>query len=391
MVELWFGIISITVFVVVTLLKFLIGKRHEVEAKRINYDIAIFKHQLLELESDLKHGIIMKTEVEAARSEIERRLLRISNDSEDAAALVPLNSHQKLASIFIGLGVPIIASALYFYLGSPNYSDTPYLDRDIQAERESQKRIGEGQKMAGLIKSLAERMNRAPNDVRGWLLLGRTYLTMEREEEAIEALRKAVKISGDDPAVTIELAEALVIVADNKVDDEARKLFRSVLSRQARNPRARYYLALADAQDGKLRDALQGWIDLLAVSPPGAPWHETVNENIKNAAKKLNIEASSVKPSLSAKLLGNSKIDALPKQQPSSIIGPSPTEIEAAEQLSPNERAQMIRSMVESLAGRLKDEPSDLDGWRRLARAYQVLGETKKAREANAQIERLSQ
>ena len=81
MVELWFGIISITVFVVVTLLKFLIGKRHEVEAKRINYDIAIFKHQLLELESDLKHGIIMKTEVEAARSEIERRLLRISNEN----------------------------------------------------------------------------------------------------------------------------------------------------------------------------------------------------------------------------------------------------------------------------------------------------------------------
>ena len=193
MVELWFGIISITVFVVVTLLKFLIGKRHEVAAKRINYDIAIFKHQLLELESDLKHGIIMKTEVEAARSEIERRLLRISNDSEDAAALVPLNSHQKLASIFIGLGVPIVTSALYFYLGSPNYSDTPYLDRDIQAERENQKRVDEGQKMAGLIKNLADRMKREPNDMRGWLLLGRTYLTMEREEEAIEALRRLLK------------------------------------------------------------------------------------------------------------------------------------------------------------------------------------------------------
>ena len=51
----------------------------------------------------------------------------------------------------------------------------------------------------------------------------------------------------------------------------------------------------------------------------------------------------------------------------------------------------MIRSMVESLADRLKEEPDDLGGWHRLARAYQVLGETKKAKEANAQIERLSQ
>ena len=391
MIELWFGIVSITVFVVVILLRFLIGKRHQIEAKRINYDIAIFKHQLLELESDLKHGIIMETEVEAARSEIARRLLRISNDSEDAAALTPLNSHQKLASIFIGLGVPIIASTLYFYLGSPNYSGTPYLDRNIQAERESQKRIEEGQKMAGLIKNLADRMKREPNDVRGWLLLGRTYLTMEREEEAIKALRKAVQISGEDPAVTIELAEALVIAADNKVNAEARKLFRNILSREARDPRARYYLALADAQNGNLRSALQGWVDLLAVSPPGAPWRETVNESIENAAKKLRIEAASVKPSLSAKLLGTRKINILPSQQPTSITRPNRTKIEAAELLTPNKRARMIRSMVDSLADRLRAEPDDLDGWRRLARAYQVLGEFKKAKEATAQIERLTQ
>jgi len=391
MVELWFGIVSITVFVVVILLRFLIGKRHQIEAKRINYDIAIFKHQLLELDSDLKHGIIMETEVEAARSEIARRLLRISNDSEDAAALTPLNSHQKLASIFIGLGVPIIASTLYFYLGSPNYSGTPYLDRNIHAERESQKRIEEGQKMAGLIKNLADRMKREPNDVRGWLLLGRTYLTMEREEEAIKALRKAVQISGEDPAVTIELAEALVIAADNKVNAEARKLFRNILSREARDPRARYYLALADAQNGNLRSALQGWVDLLAVSPPGAPWRETVNESIENAAKKLRIEAASVKPSLSAKLLGTRKINILPSQQPTSITRPNRTKIEAAELLTPNKRARMIRSMVDSLADRLRAEPDDLDGWRRLARAYQVLGEFKKAKEATAQIERLTQ
>ena len=333
----------------------------------------------------------METEVEAARSEIMRRLLRISNNAADAAEPRPFNSHRKIATIFMGLGVPVIASGLYFYLGSPNYRDIPYLDRDIQAERESQKRIKEGQKMAGLIKDLADRLEREPNDVRGWLLLGRTYLTMEREDEAVTALRKAVQFSGEDPTVTIELAEALVIAADNKVDIEARKLFKDILSREARNPRARYYLALADAQDGKLRDALQGWIDLLAVSPPGAPWHETVNESIETAAKKLQIDAASIKPSLSAKLLGVSKNNVRPTQQPSTITGPSRTEIDTAKQLTPNERARMIRSMVESLADRLKEEPDDLGGWRRLARAYQVLGETKKAKEANAQIERLSQ
>ena len=60
MAELWLGIVIITLFVVACLLRFLIRKPHEVKAKRINYDIAIFKHQLTELESDLKHGIIME-------------------------------------------------------------------------------------------------------------------------------------------------------------------------------------------------------------------------------------------------------------------------------------------------------------------------------------------
>ena len=48
-----------------------------------------------------------------------------------------------------------------------------------------------------------------------------------------------------------------------------------------------------------------------------------------------------------------------------------------------------IRSMVERLADRLKDEPNDLKGWQRLARAYQVLGEKEKAEEALARIRAL--
>ena len=48
-----------------------------------------------------------------------------------------------------------------------------------------------------------------------------------------------------------------------------------------------------------------------------------------------------------------------------------------------------IRSMVERLADRLKDEPNDIQGWRRLARAYEVLGETEKAKTAQARVRKI--
>jgi cytochrome c-type biogenesis protein CcmH len=58
----------------------------------------------------------------------------------------------------------------------------------------------------------------------------------------------------------------------------------------------------------------------------------------------------------------------------------------AAAQMSPQERTQMVRGMVDRLAARLQENPDDLDGWRRLARAYDVLGEAEKAADARRRI-----
>ena len=60
-----------------------------------------------------------------------------------------------------------------------------------------------------------------------------------------------------------------------------------------------------------------------------------------------------------------------------------------ANEMSAKEREMFIRSMVERLANRLQSEPNDLRGWQRLARAYRVLGETKKAEVAEKRIKEL--
>jgi cytochrome c-type biogenesis protein CcmH len=42
----------------------------------------------------------------------------------------------------------------------------------------------------------------------------------------------------------------------------------------------------------------------------------------------------------------------------------------------------MIRSMVDGLAERLRENPANVDGWERLLRAYVVLGEQDNVKEA---------
>ncbi len=60
--------------------------------------------------------------------------------------------------------------------------------------------------------------------------------------------------------------------------------------------------------------------------------------------------------------------------------------MQAAKDMAPEQRTQMIRGMVEGLAARLADQPDDVEGWRMLARSYRVLGENAKAAGAAKQV-----
>ena len=116
--------------------------------------------------------------------------------------------------------------------------------------------------------------------------------------------------------------------------------------------KARYFLGLAAEQDGRRSDAAKIWRALLDGAPAGAPWLNFVRESLAR-----------VDPS------------AVP-------LGPGAADVAAANEMSPEQRNELVRGMVERLALRLKEQGSDVDGWSRLLRAYMVLGEPDKARAA---------
>lgn len=62
--------------------------------------------------------------------------------------------------------------------------------------------------------------------------------------------------------------------------------------------------------------------------------------------------------------------------------GPSAEDMRAAEEMTPEDRQEMIRGMVDRLAERLEENPGDLAGWLRLGRAQAVLGELDKSADA---------
>ncbi|MFB3134375.1 MAG: hypothetical protein ACE1Y3_01430 [Rhodospirillales bacterium] len=142
-----------------------------------------------------------------------------------------------------------------------------------------------------------------------------------------------------------------------------------------------------------MRGALQEWVDLRVLSPPDAPWGPVLQQQIKTAARALGIDPATEEPSPGAVALAGARAPfrgPAPGAPPAATpAGPSRADREAAARMSDEERAAMIRSMVQRLADRLAENPGDREGWLRLARAYEVLGETEKAGEARARAEAL--
>ena len=348
-------------------------RRHRRGPSRADYDLTVYRDQLRELESDRARGLVSEEQVEAARTEIERRMLRAARARDaapatdavnapepvDPGARAPTGWRRRATAIGLGLCIPALAAGIYASLGTPGLPGRPFAEVERPAPRTEALAA-----LNGPVEQLAARLEGEPDNLEGWLLLGRSYVVLQRYPEAADALRRAATLSGGDPEVLAMLGEAIVWANDGMVVPEAVGAFRRVLDAQPDDPAARFHLALARAQAGAVREAYEMWLALAADTPADAIWRGDLEALIRQSAEVLGIEPGTV-PS------GPTMADA-----PS---GPTAEDMAAAAEMSPEERMAMIRGMVESLAARLEETPDDPEGWRRLAQSYAVLGEPEKA------------
>lgn len=346
-------------------------------AARDAYALAAYRQQLAEVDRDLERGLLVPSEAEALRTEIKRRILAVSaeNDTLDGdAATLP----RRWPAVALAICVPAATLSLYALLGQPAVPDQPFAARPAPVVAAAP--AGETPaEFANALAALEKHLQEQPEDARGWLLLGRAYRAEQRYAEAAHAFGEVYRRAGQPAEIAADYGEARIAAGDGRVDDEALRLMRQALAADARDARARFYLALAKAQTGDIAGALQGWVDLAALSAPDASFLPIVRDHIQRAAAALGIDPAGLSASAEAKALASD-----------TATGPSAAEVEAAEGLSAEERAAMVRAMVDRLAARLQAQPDDRQGWLRLAQAYDVLGEAEKAAQARARADALA-
>jgi cytochrome c-type biogenesis protein CcmH len=356
-------------------------RRRVDQVQRQDHGLAVLRDQLAELDRDRQGGRIDEIQADAARIEIERRILteagaRSASPDSDAAIEKSRRRRFVTSTIVIFL-VPATTLGLYVTLGSPGLQDAPLADR--AAERTLNDTADERrQGLEDMASQLAGRLEDDPTDLGGWMLLGRTYQMLDEPASAVDAFRKATHLPTADAAAWSSLGEAMVQANDGLVPPEAKAAFEQAVSLMSAEPRARFYLGLAERQAGNVEAALAWWIDLEADSPADAPWQQLLSRRIDEAAAEIGVDLEDRRSAAAAR-------SAERTVEQEEQRGPSAADMEAASRMAPEARLEMIEGMVAGLAARLEENPNDVDGWRRLGRSYQVLDQPDKAIEAFGQ------
>jgi cytochrome c-type biogenesis protein CcmH len=397
-------------------------------------NLAVYRDQLNAIDSEAAQGHIDEAQAESARVEIKRKVL--AAERADDPARPPLApAERKFALTAVTAIVTFGSILLYAVVGSPELpSASPAQARMEQplparlamtappstapAARlalttppgpEPAARLAltapgtepaapqaPAQPPTGLpsveemTQRLQAKLERNPQDVEGWRMLGWAYLNIEHFADAASAYSKAIELRPDTAEYRSARGEALVREADGTVTVAAKKDFEDALKLEPKDPRARFFIGLAKEQGGDKVAALSDWSTLLAEANPTEPWFADLRQRLAELQRELGDQGAAL-PSPAPKLSADAMRDFLQsekaKQPPADTNsrGPSPEDIRNAEKMAPQDRTAMIRGMVDGLASRLEQQPRDAEGWIKLIRSRVVLGD---AELANKSLER---
>lgn len=366
---LWLSFAILTASVVTLLLQPL-RKPPATPVDAAEADLAVYRDQLRELDHERERGLIGASEIESARAEVARRLLkRAGTDGLAASATTTPHtdalSARRARNVVVAVAalIPLASVALYLMTGAPGLPGQPFAERQAAPGTPAQ--------IVELIGRVETHLRAHPEDGKGWDVVAPVYLRLGRYADAAHAFAEATRLEGETVRRLMGFAEATMMVENGIVSEPVRKVSERILALEPGRVEARIWLTLAKEQDGDLAGAAAAYRELLSGAPADAPWRQAVADRLDLVTKKLNGEP----------VPDERPVAAAPEAPPAA--GPASGAPDLS-QMSPADRERFITSMVDRLAARLKSDGKDLAGWIRLARAYKVLGRESDARAAIA-------
>ncbi|MDA9008911.1 c-type cytochrome biogenesis protein CcmI [Alphaproteobacteria bacterium] len=301
--------------------------------------LSLLKQELLTLEQGDASQFGSDKERQQAITELKRRILKAAQQQQETQ---PVSNGRFGYSVYgVLVGLVSLVLILFWWVSSPSYTDQALYERmDVRLAKSET--VDELDEIATDLEAVVADGNGTGQT---YYLLGDTYRRLGRFSEASIKFTQAYEANYAPFQSLMAIAETAIAEQQGGVNDVARQALSKAAELDGKNLRLQFYRGAILAQDGEFDNALGLWENLRAKSSD------------PELNRQLDINIQAIKKGLNG------------DQQP----GPSQEDIVAAQDMTADDRQSMIEGMVERLAGKLEEDPSDVDGWLRLIRAYLVL------------------
>jgi cytochrome c-type biogenesis protein CcmH len=258
-------------------------------------NLNLYRSRIAALDEQCRLGALGEDDLAQAKDELSRELLADSDAAPASGSGAPALVSRPWLAIAVGLAVPLLAVSLYQRLGEPRAIDPP-------AAASSEPAVED------LVARLAARMRSEPGDSEGWLMLGRSYMAMERYAEAVDAFTAAHQLLGDGPELLSDLAEAEALMGGQDFLGTPGAHLESALELDPEYPKALWLGAFAAMQRGEAALAVRRWQSLLDRQPADSEAAQILrgliaDSGIAEAAPDTRVAAPQAQPGLTVNVV----------------------------------------------------------------------------------------
>lgn len=228
-------------------------------------NIFIAKEQLEDLETRFERGEIDQEVYQSNRDEIEQSLFS-DVEGVDSVAQQGSSKPSLVGSILIVLLIPVIAVSVYLKVGNPNFTkDLDSKQAAAAALKDRVPRNADGTPdIDTMVTRLQEKMEKNPNNAKGWYMLGRSYMVLKRYPEATKSFESSLKIKPDSAEIMLALADSLAMMNQGDITGRPGELVNKALKLEPDNLTALWLGGMAARQQGKYTVAVERWNKVLA-------------------------------------------------------------------------------------------------------------------------------
>ncbi|QOJ23723.1 MAG: c-type cytochrome biogenesis protein CcmI [Gammaproteobacteria bacterium] len=319
-------IVTALLFVVPTLLRSRNDQLKNLEHDAVN--ITVYRDQIAELDRDLENDILSREQYDKSKQELQQRMLQDVTERDN----IVVDRNKKIRNIALSaviiLTLPLAAVSLYLAIG-----DTRGLLPQAQLASATQMNRDGGGSPAGhdnfssVLENLIKRLSDNPEDIEGWVMLGRTYAIMGRYNEASNTYAKLVELIPDSPQILSDYADVLAMKNQGNLSGKPAELIYQALRIDPQYPKALALAGTVEFEQGKFAQAAEHWENLLQVIPPDAQLTQSVKESIAEA----KLLASGGKPTASEQPVkvaeAKQEISAQPVEKAVSADAPAATSL----------------------------------------------------------------